>query len=87
MASFDCVSPLHDQEGKFGTKCACAGDHNKKRSGRATVCVCANYFLCCGDVEMSPGTFDKDNLEPKSGNELQDGTISGTGVQPQALEL
>ena len=26
----DCVSPLHDQAGKFRTQDACASDHNKK---------------------------------------------------------
>ena len=44
----------------------------------------ASYFLCCGDVEMNPGPLDKDALESKSGNELQDGTTSETGVQPLA---
>ena len=44
----------------------------------------ASYFLCCGDVEMNPGPLDKDDLESKSDNELQDGTTSRTGAQPQA---
>ena len=43
----------------------------------------ASYFLCCGDVEMNPGSLDKDDLESKSGNELQDGTTSETGDQPK----
>ena len=43
----------------------------------------ASYFVCCGDVEMNPGSLDKDDLESKSGNELQDGTTSETGDQPK----